>query len=43
MEKIQNLFRLTEKWISILKRALFYVSSQKVNSNVNIIFYKTRN
>ncbi len=27
------MFQLTEKWVDILKRALFYVTSQKSNSN----------
>jgi len=32
IKKIESLFNLTEKWVDILKRALFYVASQKSSS-----------
>lgn len=32
VKKIESLFELTEKWVDILKRALFYVTSQKSSS-----------
>ena len=32
VKKIESLFELTEKWVDILKRALFYVSSQRSSS-----------
>lgn len=32
VKKIESLFQLTEKWVDILKKALFYVTSQKSSS-----------
>ena len=33
MEKISSLFLLVEKWIGIIRRAVFYATSQKTKSD----------
>lgn len=36
LEKVEKLYGIMEKWIAILRRALFYTESQKTNSDVPI-------
>lgn len=36
LEKVERLFKITDKWNDILRRAVFYTTSQKTNSDVRL-------
>jgi hypothetical protein len=39
-ENGEKLYNLVQKWVSILKKAVFYTESQKTNSDVSILLLR---